>query len=88
MTLARDYDIRYGHDLVKADSANWPRFVVVTTPSAWKAAEPFLSQEPAGVVFNEWLDRTHLEETTASLPDDAELAVGIGAGRALDHHSK
>ncbi len=85
MTLARDYDIRYGRNLVKTDSANWPRYVAVSTPTAWKTAKPFLSREPAGLIFNEWLDRTHLEETTASLPDDAELAVGIGAGRALDH---
>ncbi len=85
MTLARDYDIRYGQNLVKTDSADWPRYLVVSTPTAWKTAKPFLSREPAGLVFNEWLDRTHLEETTASLPDDAELAVGIGAGRAMDH---
>ena len=85
MTLARDYDIRYGRNLVKTESADWPRYIVVSTPTAWKTAEPFLSREPAGLVFNQWLDRAHLEETTASLPDDAELAVGIGAGRALDH---
>ena len=85
MTLARDYDIRYGRNLVKTESADWPRYIVVSTPTAWKTAKPFLSREPAGLVFNQWLDRAHLEETTASLPDDAELAVGIGAGRALDH---
>ena len=85
MTPARDYDMRYGRNLVKTDSAEWPRYVVVSTPTAWKTAKSFLAREPAGLVFNEWLDRTHLEETAASLPDDAELAVGIGAGRALDH---
>ncbi|MBI4305810.1 MAG: iron-containing alcohol dehydrogenase [Chloroflexi bacterium] len=82
---ARDYDIRFGHGLVKADSARWPRYVAATTPSAWAAVRPFLAREPAGLVHNKWLDRKHLEETTASLPDDVELAVGIGAGRALDH---
>ena len=85
MTLARDYDIRYGHGLALGESATWPRYVAVSTPTAWKTAQPFLAQQPAGVIFNEWLDRDHLEETTASLPDDAELVVGVGAGRALDH---
>lgn len=83
--LARDYDIHYGHGLALAESAKWPRYVAVSTPTAWKTAQPFLAQQPAGVIFNEWLDRAHLEEATASLPDDAELAVGIGSGRALDH---
>ena len=83
--LARDYDIRYGHGLALAESANWPRYVAVSTPTAWKTAQPFLAQQPAGVIFNEWLDSTHLEETADSLPDDAELVVGVGSGRALDH---
>lgn len=82
---AREYDIRFGNGLVKADSSRWPRYAAVTTPSAWEAARPLLAKAPAGVAFNTWLDRTHLEETTDSLPNDIELVVGIGAGRALDH---
>ena len=35
--------------------------------------------------INEWLDRTHLIEVSDSLPDDIDLVVGMGAGRALDH---
>lgn len=85
MKPASEYDIRFGHGLLKEASGNWPRYVAVTTPSAWRTAQPYLSQQPAGLVFNKWLDRGHLEETAASLPDDAELVVGIGGGRALDH---
>ena len=85
LKLARDYDIRFGHGLLKEDSAKWPRYVAVSTPSAWEVARPHLTNEPAGVVFNEWLDRTHLEERSDELPDDAELVVGMGGGRALDH---
>ncbi len=85
MKPARDYDIRFGHNLVREDSAKWPPYIVVSTPTAWKTAQPYLSQEPLGVGFNKWLDRTHLEEVAASLPDNAELVVGMGAGRALDH---
>lgn len=85
MKPAREYDIRYGHELVHTDSTAWPRYIVVSTPTAWKTARPFLAQEPAAVGMNEWLDRTHLEAVSDSLPDDAELIVGIGGGRALDH---
>ena len=83
--LARDYDIRFGHGLLKSDSAKWGRYVVITTPSAWAATKDELDHEPAGIGINEWLDRTHLIEVSDSLPDDIDLVVGLGAGRALDH---
>ena len=83
--LARDYDIRFGHGLLMSDSANWGRYVVITTPSAWAATKDELDHEPAGIGYNEWLDRTHLIEVSDSLPDDIDLVVGLGAGRALDH---
>ena len=31
-----------------------------------------------------WLDSKHQKEISDSLPDDAELVVGLGGGRALD----
>ena len=74
-----------GHGLLNADSAKWGRYVVITTPSAWAATKDELDHEPAGIGINEWLDRTHLIEVSDSLPDDIDLVVGLGAGRALDH---
>ncbi len=85
MKPAREYDLRFGHGLLKAESSKWPEYLVVTTPTAWKTAQPFLARKPAGVGFNKWLDRTHLEEVAASLPNNAKLVIGLGAGRALDH---
>ena len=46
--LARDYDIRFGHGLLRADSANWGRYVVITTPSAWAATNDELDHPPEG----------------------------------------
>ncbi len=85
MKPAREYDIRFGDGIVTRDSSTWGRYVAISTPSAWKVAEPLLDHPPAGVGMNKWLDRSHLIEVSDSLPDDAELVVGIGAGRALDH---
>ena len=82
--LARDVDIRYGNGLLKAESAGWPRYVAVSTPTAWRVAQPYLAQPPAGVGIVDYLDWGHLEDTAASLPDDAELVVGIGGGVPLD----
>ena len=82
--LARDVDMRYGNGLLKAESAKWPRYVVVSTPTAWKVAQPYIAQPPAGVGIVDYLDWGHLEDTSNSLPDDAELVVGIGGGVPLD----
>ena len=81
---ARDVDMRYRHGLLKAESAKWPRYVAVSTPTAWKVAQPYIAQAPAGVGIVDMLDWGHLEDTSNSLPDDAELVVGIGGGVPLD----
>lgn len=81
---AREVEIKYGHGLLGYESSKWPRNIVVTTPTAWKTARPHISHEPAGVGFVSMLDWDHLEETSNSLPDDAELVVGVGGGTALD----
>ena len=83
--LASEYDIRLGDGLVAADSASWGRYLLITTPSAYAALAPELDHEPAGIGYNEWLDREHLIAVSDSLPDDVDLVVGGGAGRALDH---
>ena len=81
---ARDVDIRYGHGLLKRESARWPRYAAVSTPTAWKVAQTYLSQTPAGVGIVEYLDWGHLEDVSNGLPDDAELVVGVGGGVPLD----
>ena len=81
---AADIDIRCGSGLLTRESRNWPPYGVVTTPSAWKAARPYLAREPLGVVHAEWLDLRHQQELSRRLPDGIELVVGLGGGTALD----
>ncbi len=40
MKPARDDDIRYGRNLVATNSATWPRYVAISTPTAWQTAQP------------------------------------------------
>ena len=84
MKPAAEYDIRYGSELLKKESAGWPRYLMVSTPTAYKTAQSYLSKSPAGVAHAAWLDSKHQKEISDSLPDDAELVVGLGGGRALD----
>ena len=81
---ASGYDIRYGHGLLSEESSGWPSYLAVTTPSAYRTAKPYLAKEPAGVGHVDLLDYGQLQAITDSLPDDAELVVGLGGGRAID----
>ena len=81
---ARDVEVRYGHQLVRDESSNWPPYLVVTGHTAWQAASRYVARPPSGIGTVRMLDWGHLEEITSNLPDKAELVVGIGGGTALD----
>ena len=81
---ASGYDIKYGHGLLGQESSGWPRYLAVTTPSAYRAAQPYLAREPAAVGHVRWLDGTHLDEVADGLPDNADLVIGLGGGMAVD----
>ena len=80
---AADYEIRSGSGVLRDASAGWPSYVVVTTPSAYRAAIDHLARPPDGAAYAEWLDWGHLDELTEGLPD-GDLVVGLGGGVALD----
>lgn len=81
---ASAYEIQYGHGLLRAKSAGWPRYVAVSSPSAYRAALPELMRQPEGVVYADSLDFEYLNELADGLPDGAEMVAGIGGGLALD----
>jgi len=81
---ARDVEIKYGNGLLERESSEWPSYIVVTTKSSGEDAKSLLASQPSKTGIVSSLDWGHLEETTNSLPDDADLVVGIGGGTALD----
>tara|TARA_B100001123_G_scaffold445352_1_gene596702 strand:- start:4513 stop:5574 length:1062 start_codon:yes stop_codon:yes gene_type:complete len=81
---ARDVEIKYGKDLIKNESKNWPSYVVVTTKTSGKDFNQFTSSIPRGIGIVNMLDWDHLEEVSNALPDDADLVIGLGGGTALD----
>lgn len=81
---ASDCRILYGHGLLQRESSRWPSYIIVTTPAAYRVAKPQLVQEPEGFAYAQWLDWAHLQEITESLPNNVELVIGLGGGRALD----
>jgi glycerol-1-phosphate dehydrogenase [NAD(P)+] len=75
-------DLEKGDGALKAASADWRDFCVVTTPSPWRFAQPHLP-EPRSVIFAENLNRKTLE-TLATQMGDSHLVVGVGSGLAMD----
>lgn len=71
-----------GDGALKAASADWRNFCVVTTPSPWRLAQSHVPI-PQSVVFAENLGRQTLEALTAKV-GDAGLIVGLGSGLAMD----
>jgi glycerol dehydrogenase-like iron-containing ADH family enzyme len=81
---AAEIDVRFGHGVLHSDSRDWPRYVAVTSPSAYAAAQGYLAAPPAGTAFVESLDYGYLQHVAESLRADVELVVGLGGGRAID----
>ena len=66
---ARDVEVRYGHQLVRDESSNWPPYLVVTGHTAWQAASRYVARPPSGIGTVRMLDWGHLEEITSNLPE-------------------
>ncbi len=81
---AEEVDIRYGRGLLKRESSQWPRYAAVTTPTAYATAGPYLGRQPAAVGYVDLLDWGQLKSLSERLDVDADLVIGLGAGRALD----
>lgn len=68
---------------LRAASAGWGRFGVVTTRSPWALAEPLLAAAPARIARVASLERGDLDRVAAEFRG-VDRAVGLGGGLALD----
>ena len=73
----------YGSGLLARECRLFTSCVALTSPSAWRAVEPFLPAEPRGKAFVTNQEQDYLEGLARELPD-AEWVLGIGGGKALD----
>jgi glycerol-1-phosphate dehydrogenase [NAD(P)+] len=72
-----------GPGALRAASATWGRYAVVTTRSPWALAEPSLAARPRRVAQVETLERADLQRMATELAGVARV-VGLGGGLALD----
>lgn len=82
--IASEHDLRYGHGLLDQASKDWSNYLVVSSPSAYKAAQPHLSLDPEKVEYVSTLDWKCLQTIADRVSDKIRLVVGIGGGVSLD----
>ncbi len=79
----RDWDARYGWDLLAEYGPTYDSYIAVTSPSAWRTVEEYFPTPPRHLEFERDTFTKHVEPLIPTLPD-AELVLAIGGGTALD----
>ena len=78
-----DWTAVYGSDVIVRECRGLTPYLVVTSPSAWRAVEPLLPGPPTGCVFATSQEEDHLLDLSHALPK-ADRVLAIGGGKALD----
>lgn len=80
---SRNWDARYGHDLLAAYGPTYDSYIAITSPSAWALTERFFPNPPRQLEFQRGMAEGYLEPLVDRLPE-ADVVLAIGGGNALD----
>lgn len=80
---SRQWDARYGWDLLAKHAPRSDDFIAITSPSAWAAVERFFPIAPRHLEFQQRMGERYLESLVPRLPE-ARQVLAIGGGNALD----
>ncbi|MBM4436544.1 MAG: iron-containing alcohol dehydrogenase [Actinobacteria bacterium] len=80
---SRQWDARYGWDLLAQYAPFYASSVVITTPRAWQVVQRHFPHAPRHVEFHRGMSAAYVEPLPARLPD-ADRVLAIGGGQALD----
>ena len=80
---SRQWDARYGWDLIATHAPQFTDYIVVTSPSAWAAVEHLLPNPPHHLEFNRGMGEGYLGELLSRIPEAGQV-LAIGGGNALD----
>ena len=83
ITPIKDWPTRYGPGVIRWACGQVKDYVVLTSPSAWRAVSDQFAHEPKAVDFVTSQEQSEVETLLAGLPR-AEHVVGAGGGMALD----
>ncbi len=79
----REWDARYGWDLLAEHGSRFDSSIAITSPRAWDAVKQHFPTPPRHVEFQQFMRQPYLDEMVARLPD-ADYVLAIGGGNAMD----
>ena len=79
----KDWDIRFGLNLIEQHCGSIDDYVAITSPSAIAAIKPQLRHEPKGIFYPTSQEAEYNRNMVESLPK-TRFVLGIGGGIALD----
>ena len=80
---SRNWDARYGWDLLQEAGPDFQDYVAITSPRAWAAVESYFPQPPRHLEFHRGMEASYLEDLLDRVPS-APYLLAIGGGNALD----
>ena len=83
MLPINDWVAHYGSGVVREHCGAIDDYVVLTSPSAWRAVRPLLPGEPRAFEFVSCQEEEFNRALLEKLPD-ATWVIGVGGGKALD----
>ncbi len=83
MTNVNQWKAIYEPGLLKRKCRKFNSYIVLTSPSAWRAVEQYLPCPPAEKIFVTGQEEDYLADLAQKLPQ-AERVLAIGGGMALD----
>ena len=80
---SRQWDARYGWDLISQHAEYFKDSIFLSSPSAMAVVEPHLVCRPTHVEFQKGMKENYLDQLVLSLPK-AQKLIAVGGGNALD----
>ena len=80
---SREWDARYGWNVLAEHAPEFDDYIAVTTPSAWAVVKDRLPNPPRHVEFQQRMGERYLEPMVRELPDASQV-IAFGGGNALD----
>ena len=80
---SRQWDARYGWNVIAANASTLNDYIAITSPSAWDAVKHLLPTSIRHLEFQKGMDDLYLQDLLYRLPK-ADKVLAIGGGNAMD----
>jgi len=83
ITPIEDWPAHYGAGVISRECGDLDNYIVLTSPSAWRAVRGQFRHQPRAIEFITSQEEQYNQSLLAKLPD-TDFVLGVGGGMALD----